>query len=285
MGNSMEIKQRKKAKQVLFYILCIALSIVFIFPLVYMVVSSFKTDDQIVKDMSSIAAFIPYGELSVQNYQDVFEKLNFFKYFTNSMAISLCSVAIGTIINAMMGYVLGMLQFKGKKLLFAAILAFMIVPNESIIINRFLVVNNLNMVNTLFGLMVPWLAMPMYIYLFYNHFRRMPYELVDAAVVDGESYIGIFWKIMLPLSKPICATVAIMIYIHAWGDLLWPTMVTRDDSLRTLPQALRSLFQSDQTLWGQVFAFGTLATVPVFLLFLTFQKQFVESLASTGIKG
>ena len=125
-----------------------------------------------------------------------------------------------------------MLQFKGKKLLFAAILAFMIVPNESIIINRFLVVNNLNMVNTLFGLMVPWLAMPMYIYLFYNHFRRMPYELVDAAVVDGESYIGIFWKIMLPLSKPICATVAIMIYIHAWGDLLWPTMVTRDDSLR-----------------------------------------------------
>ena len=164
MGNSMEIKQRKKAKQVLFYILCIALSIVFIFPLVYMVVSSFKTDDQIVKDMSSIAAFIPYGELSVQNYQDVFEKLNFFKYFTNSMTISLCSVAIGTIINAMMGYVLGMLQFKGKKLLFAAILAFMIVPNESIIINRFLVVNNLNMVNTLFGLMVPWLAMPMYIY-------------------------------------------------------------------------------------------------------------------------
>ena len=137
MGNSMEIKQRKKAKQVLFYILCIALSIVFIFPLVYMVVSSFKTDDQIVKDMSSIAAFIPYGELSVQNYQDVFEKLNFFKYFTNSMTISLCSVAIGTIINAMMGYVLGMLQFKGKKLLFAAILAFMIVPNESIIINRF----------------------------------------------------------------------------------------------------------------------------------------------------
>ncbi len=285
MGNSMEIKQRKKAKQVLFYILCIALSIVFIFPLVYMVVSSFKTDDQIVKDMSSIAAFIPYGELSVQNYQDVFEKLNFFKYFTNSMTISLCSVAIGTIINAMMGYVLGMLQFKGKKLLFAAILAFMIVPNESIIINRFLVVNNLNMVNTLFGLMVPWLAMPMYIYLFYNHFRRMPYELVDAAVVDGESYIGIFCKIMLPLSKTICAKVAIMIYINSWGDLLWPTMVTRDDSLRTLPQALRSLFQSDQTLWGQVFAFGTLATVPVFLLFLTFQKQFVESLASTGIKG
>ena len=194
-------------------------------------------------------------------------------------------MAIGTLVNAMMGYVLGMLQFKGKNLLFAVILAFMIVPNESIIINRFLVVNNLKMVNTLPGLMVPWLAMPMYIYLFYNHFRRMPYELVDAAVVDGESYVGIFWKIMLPLSKPICATVAIMIYIHAWGDLLWPTMVTRDDSLRTLPQALRSLFQSDQTLWGQVFAFGTLATIPVFLLFLTYQKQFVESLASTGIKG
>ena len=285
MGNNMAINQRKKVKQALFYILYIALSVLFIFPLVYMVISSFKTDDQIVKDMSSIAAFIPHGELSVQNYQDVFEKLNFFKYFANSMTISLCSVVIGTIINAMMGYVLGMLQFKGKKLLFAVILAFMIVPNESIIINRFLVVNNLNLVNTLLGLMIPWLAMPMYIYLFYNHFRRMPYELVDAAVVDGESYVGIFWKIMLPLSKPICATVAIMIYIHAWGDLLWPTMVTRDDSLRTLPQALRSLFQSDQTLWGQVFAFGDISNCSGFSAVPYISKRFVESLASTGIKG
>ena len=148
MGNNMAINQRKKVKQALFYILYIALSVLFIFPLVYMVISSFRDRSIRFERYVQHCGIYPHGELSVQNYQDVFEKLNFFKYFANSMTISLCSVVIGTIINAMMGYVLGMLQFKGKKLLFAVILAFMIVPNESIIINRFLVVNNLNLVNT-----------------------------------------------------------------------------------------------------------------------------------------
>ena len=90
---------------------------------------------------------------------------------------------------------------------------------------------------------------------------------------------------MLPLSKPICATVAIMTFIYTWGDLLWPSMVTRDSTLRTLPQALRTLFISEQTLWGQIFAFGVLTTIPVFIVFIACQKSFVESLTASGIKG
>lgn len=285
MQNQIGKRYKKNVISALFYVLYILLAVVFIFPLVYMVISSFKNDSQIVMDMSSIAAFLPRGELSLQNYHDILNKMDFLKYFINSLSVSVCSIVIGTTINAMLGYVLGMLDFRGKKIIFSLVLAFMIVPTESIIINRFLVVNTIGLINTRVGLIAPWLALPMYIYLFYNHFRRMPGELMEAAIVDGESYIGIFWKIMLPLSKPICATVAIMTFINTWGDLLWPSMVTRDDSLRLLPQALRSLFLNDQTLWGQVFAFGVLATIPVLILFLVFQKQFVESLVSSGIKG
>lgn len=284
----MLFKKKKKSKlltDIFLYILLILLSLLFIFPLVYMVISSFKSDKQIVMDMSSLAAFIPRGELSLNNYEAVLQKLEFFKFFRNSIAVALIAVIAGTLINAMMGYVLGMLRFNWKKALLAMILAFMIVPNESIIINRFLVVNDLGLVNTLPGLIVPYLAQPMYIYMFYNHFRAMPRELMDAALVDGENYVGILWKIMLPLSRPVCATVAIMTFIYAWGDLLWPSMVTRDSSLRTLPQALRSLFINEQTLWGQIFAFGVLATIPVLLIFILFQKEFVESLTSSGIKG
>ena len=108
---------------------------------------------------------------------------------------------------------------------------------------------------------------------------------MEAAIIDGEGYIGIFWKIMLPLSKPICATVAIMTFIYTWGDLLWPSMVTRDSTLRTLPQALRTLFISEQTLWGQIFAFGVLTTIPVLIVFIACQKSFEESLTASGIKG
>lgn len=250
-----------------------------------MIVSSFKSDAQIVMDMSSISAFIPKGELSIQNYIDVFQKLDYIQYFCNSIIVSACAVCIGTLINAMLGYVIGMMNFRWKKLLLSFILAFMIVPNESIIINRFLVVNNIHLVNTLPGLIIPYLALPMYIYMFYNHFKVMPRELMEAAIIDGEGYIGIFWKIMLPLSKPICATVAIMTFIYTWGDLLWPSMVTRDSTLRTLPQALRTLFISEQTLWGQIFAFGVLTTIPVLIVFIACQKSFVESLTASGIKG
>ncbi|MGN0353789.1 MAG: carbohydrate ABC transporter permease [Muricoprocola sp.] len=283
IGNSKKKKQR--VKNILLYALYIILALIFVFPLVYMIVSSFKNDNQIVKDMSSLYAFLPCGELSLQNYKDVLLKLDFLKYFCNSTVVSVSAVILGTLINGMVGYTLGMMKFRGKKLMFSLVLAFMIVPNEAIIINRFMVINQLGLVNTWAGLALPYLVSPMYIYMFYNHFRGMPYELVDAAIVDGESYIGIFWKIMLPLSKPICATVAIMTFIYTWGDLLWPSMVTRDTSLRTLPLALRSLFINEQTLWGQVFAFGVLATIPILLIFIFFQKEFVESLTSSGIKG
>ena len=112
-----------------------------------------------------------------------------------------------------------------------------------------------------------------------------PEELVEAAVVDGEKYSGVFWKIMMPLSKPIVATVAIMGFIRIWGDVLWPTLVTRDETWRTLPLALRALSTDVYVFWGQIFAFSSLMTLPVLILFLMFQKQFIQSLTMTGIKG
>lgn len=103
-------------------------------------------------------------------------------------------------------------------------------------------VNSLGMLNTYIGLAIPSVAYPMYMYLYYNHFKGMPKELQEAAIIDGASYWKIFTKIMMPLSKPIITTVAIMAFIRSWSDLLWPTLVTRDGTYRTLPLALKSLF-------------------------------------------
>ena len=278
-------KRKKTGIQILYYVLYILVGCFFILPMLYMFVSSVKTDDQIVADMSTFRAFLLSGELTLNNFRLIIEKVHFFLFFKNSIVVAAINVVLVTLINAMIGYALGKLEFRGKKFLVSLIIALAIIPTESVIINKFLVANKLHMLNSYAGLALPTIGYPMYIFLYYNHFKGMPKELVEAAIVDGESYIGVFFRIMLPLSKPILATVAILGFIRSWGDLLWPTLVTRDETYRTLPLALRALSTDVYIFWGQIFAFATLMTLPVLIIFVIFQKQFIQSLAMTGIKG
>ena len=266
-------------------VLYVLVACVFILPILYMFVSSFKTDSQIVSDMSTVKAFLPTGKLSLSNYSTIMVEGQFWRFFRNSALIAILNVSIEIVVNSMIGYALGMLAFKGKGVIISLVIALAVVPTESVIINKFIVVNSMGLMNSIWGLAIPSAGYPMFIFLFYNHFKGMPMELVEAAVVDGEKYSGVFWKIMLPLSKPIVATVAIMGFIRIWGDVLWPTLVTRDETWRTLPLALRALSTDVYVFWGQIFAFSSLMTLPVLILFLIFQKQFIQSLTMTGIKG
>ena len=278
-------KTKRNVTSFLFYILYTVIAIIFIAPLLFLFILSLKNETQLVSDMATIKAFIPYGNMTLENYVAVFEKLDFLHYFRNSALNAAIQVFFGMFINGMMGYSLGLLEFRGKKFLISLMIALTIIPTEAVIINRFLVAFNFGLINSIWALAVPNLATPMYVFLFYQHFRGMPKDLLEAAVIDGESYTGIFFKIMTPLSMPIYATVAIMSFIRSWGDLLWPTLVTRDNTWRTLPQALRGLSDSVYTFWGQIFAFSAMITLPILVLFLAFQKQFVQSVASSGIKG
>ena len=244
-------KRKKIIMKLCMYLGYLLIAAIFIGPIVFLFVSSLKPYAQIESDMSNIRAFIPYGDLSLDNYINVIVKAD----------------------------------FRGKAIIISTIVALSIIPTESIIINRFMTVNSLGMLNTYIGLAIPSVAYPMYMYLYYNHFKGMPKELQEAAIIDGASYWKIFTKIMMPLSKPIITTVAIMAFIRSWSDLLWPTLVTRDGTYRTLPLALKSLFSDTYTDWGQVFAFSTLMVIPTMILFLVFQKQFVASVTSSGIKG
>ncbi|WP_024345651.1 carbohydrate ABC transporter permease [Lacrimispora indolis] len=278
-------KQKKVLYLILMYVAYTLVAFLFVAPIVYMTVSSLKTDSQIVADMSTVKAFLPVGILTFDNFAQVIERVNFMKFFKNSVVVAIFNVSLVVVINAMIGYALGLLDFQGKNLMISLVIALSIIPTEAVIINRFMIANQLRMLNSYVGLALPTVGYPMYIFLYYNHFKGMPRELMEAAIVDGESYGGIFWRIMLPLSKPICATVTIMAFIRSWGDLLWPTLVTRDETYRTLPLALRALSTDVYIFWGQIFAFATLMTIPVFIIFLLFQKQFIQSLTMSGIKG
>ena len=276
---------KKRVSDTLFYVLYVFVAILFLAPLLFLFISAMKEETQLISDMTTLKAFVPYGNMSFDNYVQVFEKIDFLHYFRNSAVNAIIQVAVGLFINGMMGYALGLLEFRGRKFLISLMISLTIIPTEAVVINRFLVAVNMGVVNTVWALALPNLAIPMYVYLFYQHFRGMPKDLVEAAIIDGESYTGIFFKIMTPLSKPIYATVAIMSFIRAGGDLLWPTLVVRDNTWMTLPQKLRSLNDNVYVYWGQIFAFSAMVTLPILIVFLVFQKQFVQSVAMSGIKG
>lgn len=282
----MGLSAQKRLLKGLQYTALIFFVIVFLFPMVFMIVASLKGNEiQIVKDMSSIKAFLPYGEVGLQNYLDVFNRMPIAKFLFNSVFITMTTVCIGVFFNSMLAFALARMEFRFKNLILMLIIALIIVPIESIIIPMLLLVNEMGIIDTYTVQILPFIADAFLIFMFYQAFLDVPKALDEAAIVDGASYFRIYWQIAMPLIKPTVATAFITNAIARWGDLLWPVMVTRGETVRPLPVAMQQLFTVRPIMWGDVFAFATIITLPVLIMFLIFQRQFVESIASSGVKG
>lgn len=289
---SLGYRIRKTSRITIRYILMILLAAFFLFPIVFMLVSSFKTNElQVVSDMSSLRAFLPVGELGMGNYLNVF-KLEFGRLMFNSVLIMLVTVLTGLFINSLIAYALARLNFKGKGSLLGVIIALIIIPFEAVAIPLLVLVNKLpwfggatTWLDTYHVQIIPFIADAFSIFLFYQFFLNIPRELEEAARVDGASLFRIFWNIILPISRPIFATVAILQALASWNRFMWPLMVTRGVDVRPLTVGIQTFFGQDPRLWGDLMAFASMITIPVLIVFLLFQKWFVQSVASTGIKG
>ena len=274
------------------YLVMTLLAAFFLFPIVFMLVSSIKNNEtQVMADMSSLYAFVPRGELGLQNYHDVFEQLGFGQLMFNSAFIVGMTVLAGLAINSLMAYALARLRFKGRGLLLGVVVALIIIPFEAVAIPLLLVVNRLpwlggatTWLDTYHVQIIPFIADAFSIFLFYQFFIGLPKDLEEAALVDGASLFRIFWSIVLPLSRPVFATVTILQFLTHWGDFLWPLMVTRGPEVRPLMIGMQQFFGLDPKVWGDIMAFSSMITIPVLIIFLLFQKWFVQSVASTGIK-
>ena len=290
---STEYRVRKATRNSINYAIMILLGIFFLFPIVFMLVSSVKQDEmQVVRDMSTLRAFLPVGDVGIQNYLDVFGSLNFGKLMFNSVFIMLVTVILGLLINSMIAYALARLRFRGRGILLAIVVALIIIPFEAVAVPLLLVVNVLpwfggatSWLDTYHVQIIPFVADAFSIFLFYQFFISIPKDLEEAALVDGASYWRIFWSIVLPLSKPIFATVAILQALAAWNRFMWPLMVTRGEDVRPLTVGIQSFFGQDPRLWGDLMAFAAMITIPVLIVFLLFQRWFVQGVARTGIKG
>jgi multiple sugar transport system permease protein len=279
-------KLRKYLKLILDYLLMIVLAIFFLFPIVFMLVSSLKNNEtQVLSDMSTLYAFVPRGEIGIQNYVDVFDAMPFGRFMFNSVFIVGTMVLAGLVVNSLIAYALARMRFRGRALLLGIIIALIIIPFESVAVPLLLVVNRFGWLESYHVQIIPFIADAFSIFLFYQFFIGLPKDLEEAAVVDGASHFRIYWNIVLPLSKPVFATVAILQFLIHWGDFLWPLMVTRAEDFRPLPVAIQQFFSQDPKVWGDIMAFAAMITIPVLIVFLLFQKWFVQSVATTGVKG
>ena len=284
---------RKRIGRILTYLAMSVLAVFFLFPIVFMLVSSIKNvEAQVTADMSSLYAFLPRGDLGLQNYYDVFGQLEFGRLIFNSTFIMLVTVISGLLINSMIAYALARLRFKGRNVLLGVVVALIIVPFEAVAVPLLLLVNRLpwfgaasTWLDSYHVQIIPFIADAFSIFLFYQFFINIPKDLEEAALVDGASLFRIYWNIILPLSRPIFATVAILQALASWNRFMWPLMVTRGVEARPLTVGMQSFFGQDPRLWGDLMAFASMITIPVLIIFLLFQRWFVQSVASTGIKG
>ncbi|MCU0113323.1 carbohydrate ABC transporter permease [Curtobacterium poinsettiae] len=189
----------------------------------------------------------------------------------------------GLVVNSMAGYSFARLQWRGKNAVFVIVVLLIIVPFESVAVPLLFLLNGQR--DTLFVQMIPFVANAFSIFLFYTFFLNLPKSIEEAARLDGLGAFGTFARVVVPNARPVFATVAILTFLSSWGSYLWPSIVTSDPTARPLPLEMSVFSGQTPVDWGQTFAFGTLLVLPVLIVFLAFQRFFIQSVAGSAVKG
>lgn len=268
----------------LVYSTLLLFALLFISPIGFMLAGSMKPDALVLAEAGGWRAFWPTA-LSLDNYRDVFARVDFIRFLLNSLFINGMIVGVGLLLNSLAGYAFARMAWRGRDLLFGLVLAVMIIPLEAIAVPLFYMVSLLGWRDTYLVQILPFIANAFSIYLFYTFFIGLPREFEEAACIDGAGVLRTFFSIIVPNAKPVFATVAILTFLTHWGAYLWPLMVTSGESVRPLPLAIATFHSLPPLQWGDIFAFGVMMVLPVLAVFLLFQRWFVRSVAATGIKG
>ncbi|MDD3016055.1 MAG: carbohydrate ABC transporter permease [Lactococcus chungangensis] len=280
--------KKMKAMTILEYGLLLLLAALFIFPMLWMVVSSMKPEASVFKDLSSLRAFLP--SLNPGNwfktYAEVINRFSVGTYLFNSIFYGLSFAACSILINSLAGFAFAKINFSGKKIIFGMMLALLIVPVETVLIPQFTIMNGLGLVNTRLAVILPGIASVFNIYLFRNFFIAIPEEIIESARIDGASIVKIFFKIMLPMSKPAIATVGVLSFIGSWNDYIWPLMVLTDKSKFSMQVAITTINTTQPVYINQVMAVLTISTIPLIIIYVVAQKYILQGLggSGTGIK-
>lgn len=280
------------------YALMLMVALLFIFPFLFMLTASFRTNVAIFAHAGSASAFVPTGKLTLDNYAYVFGRGNILHFFLNSVLITVLTVGMGLIVNSLAAFSLARLRWKGREAAAALLIVLIVIPFEAISVPLMLLVAHLpgigiegarlvlttSWLNTTYVQILPFVANAFSIYLFYQFFCDIPKDFDEAAYVDGATPLQVYWHVIVPSSKPVFATVSILQGLAMWNQYLWPVITVPGESARPLMVGMQQFF-GHTTQWGAVMAYATLITIPVLAAFMIFQRWFVRSVVGSGVKG
>jgi putative chitobiose transport system permease protein len=274
--------QKSRLQILLTYGILGAIALATLFPLLWLISTSLKSPTENI--WQSPPQLIP-SQPTLDNFVTVWNSLPFGQYLYNSVLVSLLTVGLNLLFCSLAAYPLARLSFPGRDWIFTAIVSTIMIPFQIVMIPLFILTVQLGLRNSYLGIIFPSLASAFGIFLLRQAFMSVPKEIEEAARIDGTSELGIWWHIMLPAVRPALITLAIFVFIGAWGDFLWPLIVIQDESLYTLPLGVAKLAGTFSLDWRLVAAGSIISIVPVLVLFLFLQNYIVPTDSGSGVKG
>jgi multiple sugar transport system permease protein len=263
------------------YIFLSFCALVTLIPVVWVFFTSFKASGEV---FTFPPVLFPKRFLW-SNYTKVWASSNYYRYFINTVIVSVCVVTGQLLTSSMAAYSFARLRYRGRDRIFLLYLGTLMIPGQVTMIPSFIIINALGWINTYMALIIPLIFTAFGTFLLRQFFVTIPHELDEAAMIDGASYFTIYSKVILPLSKTALATLAVLTFLSTWNAFLWPLIVTRTDMMRTLTQGIinfRGRFRSD---WNLIMTSTVISIVPMILIYLSAQKYFIEGIAMSAIKG
>ena len=263
------------------YIILVIVVVFMLLPFFWVFMGSFKTQGEF---LSNPGAWLP-KQVQFQNFVDLFVVGGFGRYMLNSILVSTAAVAANLLFSSMAGYALAKLRFRGRGVVFPLVIVSMMVPYVALIVPQFVIVVQMGLVNTLVAVALPVLVLPLCVFIMRQFSHSIPFELLEAARIDGASEPRIFFGVVLPLSGPALATVGILSFLASWNNFLWPLVVAQSQETYTAPIGLSVASQASNTVaFGILLAGAVVVLLPILVLFLFLQRYFIQGVATAGLK-
>lgn len=269
-----------KGKDLIIWLLLVGGAAVMFFPLYWMFVTAVRPRKEI---FSGEFSLLP-SELVWSNFSEAWNKLPWDQFYINSFAIAIIAVVVTVFINLLCGYTFAKYDFPGRNVLFLLIISTLMIPIQVIMVPEFLIVSKLGWVNTYWGVLVPRAAEAFGIFMVRQFMVSIPDELIEAARLDGAGEFTIFWRVVVPLSWPVIAVLTIFTFMWRWNDFAWPLVVLQDQESFTVPLGLSLMKGQYYTDWTGLMSMSLVSIIPMLLVFVFFQRYFIQGIASTGMK-
>lgn len=285
---------RRTGSSILRWIIYLALAWLFLMPFIWMILGSVRLEREIFANLYPFSwrTFVPI-EWTLDNYLDVLGLsaegqrfgFNFGRNLLNSFIVSAAVVASSLIFNTMGAFFFARLPFPHKNVLLVYVIATMLVPFQVTIVPLYIVVRQLGIQNSYWAMILPWFASPFVIFALIQFFKEIPIDLDESALMDGANYMQILRHVIVPLSIPGLITMALLEFQFIWNLFFWPLIAVNDNNIQVLQVAISAQTTQTQVFWGRTFAGATLASLPIIILFIVFQRYYIQGVAQTGVKG